>query len=66
VLRSNGIPQRTIAVNIGCDLGTLHKHFRVELKLLDRASPSIRPSAKPQAAQLDGAGFTVAYASRLS
>jgi hypothetical protein len=41
VLRSNGIPQRTIAANIGCDVGTLGKHFRVELKLLDRASPSI-------------------------
>jgi hypothetical protein len=31
LLRSNGIPQRTIAANIGCDVGTLRKHFRVEL-----------------------------------
>jgi hypothetical protein len=31
VLRSNGIPQRTIAANIGCDVQTLRKHFRVEL-----------------------------------
>jgi len=31
ILRSNGISQRTIAANIGCDVQTLRKHFRVEL-----------------------------------